>query len=30
MGMYSADKATFIVMKVMPKDGEAYDIKTMM
>lgn len=30
MGMYSKDKATFIVMKVIPKNGEAYDIHTMM
>ena len=29
-GMYSRDKATFIVTRVVPKVGEAYDIKTMM
>jgi hypothetical protein len=30
MGMYSKDKATFIVMRVVPRTGEAYDITTMM
>lgn len=30
MGVYSKDKATFIAMRVIPKNGEAYDIKTMM
>lgn len=29
-GTYSTDKATFIVSKVIPKDGEPYEIKTMM
>ena len=30
MGVYSQDKATFIAMRVIPKTGEPYDIKTMM
>lgn len=30
MGMYSKDKATFIVMRVVPKVGQPYDITTMM
>lgn len=29
-GMYSTDRATFIVTRVIPEDGEAYDITTMM
>lgn len=30
MGVYSQDKATFVAMRVIPKTGEPYDIKTMM
>lgn len=30
IGMYSKDKATFIVTRVIPKNGEPYDIKTIM
>lgn len=30
MGVYSQDKATFVAMRVFPKNGEPYDIKTMM
>jgi len=29
-GVYSKDKATFIVTRVIPRNGEPYDIKTMM
>jgi hypothetical protein len=30
VGMYSRDKATFIVTRVEPQKGQAFDIKTMM
>jgi hypothetical protein len=30
VGMYSRDKATFIVTRVVPRTGEAFDITTMM
>jgi hypothetical protein len=29
-GVYAKDRSTFIVMRVIPKNGEPYDIKTMM